>query len=292
MKTLIILNPSSAKGKALEIRNLIESEFNRYHMDYNIHISKNLDDIINVTRISLEKDFSNFIAVGGDGTIHYMVNVLAGTDKNIGAIPMGSGNDITTSLGIDSDIKKCCRIIKRGKIKRIDLGLINDKYYYLCIAGSGFDSQVNYLANNTRLPIKGPVKYTYSVYKTLITFKSKKFFINYNHNNREIYGMMIVAANMPMYGGGMKITPAASPDDGLFDVCIIKKMSKIHFIKIFPRVYRGEHIYDEHVEIFRTGKLMLDSEYPFSVFADGEYICKLPASFKIIPKKLNFIVPT
>ena len=291
MKTLIILNPASAKGKSLEMKNIIESEFKKFNMDHEIHISKSLDDIINITKINLEKNFHNFISVGGDGTLHYMANVLAGTDKNMGAIPTGSGNDITTTLGITPDVEKCCQIIKKGKIKRIDLGIINDKYYYLCIAGSGFDSQVNYLANNTRFPIKGPLKYTYSVYKTLITFRPKKFFINYDNNKREIYGMMIAASNMPTYGGGMKITPEADPEDGLFDVCIIKKMSKIHFIKIFPKVYEGKHIYDKHVEIFKTAALTLDSEYPFSVFADGEYICKLPASFRIVPKKLNFIVP-
>ena len=290
MKTLIILNPSSAKGKALEIRELIESEFKKLELNYHIHISKNLQDIIDVTKDNLKNDFSNFVAVGGDGTIHYMANVLAGTDKNLGVIPTGSGNDISTSLGVPSDIISCCRIIKKGKIKRLDLGLINDKYYYLCIAGSGFDSEVNDLANNTRLPLKGPAKYTYSVYKTLVTFRSKKFFIDYDGNRREIYGMMIVAANMPMYGGGMKITPDADPEDGLFDICIIKRMSKLHFIKIFPKVYEGKHIGDIHVEIFRTGSFSIDSEYRFSVFADGEYICKLPANFRIVPKKLNFIV--
>src|SRR3990170_2335684 len=132
MKTLIILNPSSAKGKALEIRELIESEFKKLELNYHIHISKNLQDIIDVTKDNLKNDFSNFVAVGGDGTIHYMANVLAGTDKNLGAIPTGSGNDIATSLGLTSDIKDCCKIIKRGKIKRLDLGLINDKYYYVC----------------------------------------------------------------------------------------------------------------------------------------------------------------
>jgi len=290
MKTLIILNPAAAKGKALGIKELIESEFQKLELDYHIHISKNSQDIIDTVKDNLKNDFSNFIAVGGDGTVHYIANALAGTDKKLGVIPTGSGNDILTSLGIPSNIRTCCQIIKKGKIKRIDLGLINDKYYYLCVAGSGFDSQVNDLANNTRLPLKGPIKYTYAVYKTLITFKSKKFFIDYDSNQREIYGMMIAVANMPMYGGGMKITPAADYQDGLFDICIIKRMSKLHFIKVFPKVYEGKHVEDIHVEIFKNDSFLIDSEYRFSVFADGEYICKLPANFKIVPKTLNFIV--
>jgi len=290
MKTLIILNPVSAKGRAMEFRKEIESEFKKLKLDYQIHISKSLQDMMNATKKNLKNGFTNFIGVGGDGTIHYMANILAGTDKNLGVIPTGSGNDIAVNLGLPSDVKSCCRIIKKGATKRLDLGLINDKYYYLCIAGSGFDSQVNDLANNTRLPVKGPAKYSYSVYKTLITFKSKKFFIDYDNSQREIFGMMITASNMPSYGGGMRITPDADPEDGLFDICIIKRMSKLHFIKVFPKVYEGKHIEDSNVEIFRTSYLKLDSEYRFSVFADGEYICKLPASFKVAPKKLNFIV--
>lgn len=290
MKTLIILNPVSAKGRAIDIREEIESEFKKLKIDYQIHISKSLQDMVNTTRKNLKNGFSNFIGVGGDGTIHYMANILAGTDKNLGVIPTGSGNDIAANLSLPSDVKSCCSIIKKGTTKRLDLGLINDKYYYLCIAGSGFDSQVNDLANNTRLPIKGPAKYSYSVYKTLITFKSKKFFMDYNNNHREIFGMMIAASIMPSYGGGMKITPNADPEDGLFDICIIKRMSKLHFIKVFPKVYEGKHTEDNNVEIFRTNHLKLDSEYQFSVFADGEYICKLPASFRVVPKRLNFIV--
>jgi len=292
MKTLIILNPVSAKGRTMELRKEIESEFKKQKLDYQIHISKSLQDIMNATKKNLKNGFTNFIGVGGDGTIHYMANILAGTDKNLGVIPTGSGNDIAVNLGLPSDVKSCCRIIKKGATKRLDLGLINDKYYYLCIAGSGFDSQVNDLANNTRLPVKGPAKYSYSVYKTLTTFKSKKFFMDYNNSRREIFGMMITASNMPSYGGGMRITPDADPEDGLFDICIIKRMSKLHFVKVFPKVYEGKHIEDSNVEIFRTSYLKLDSEYRFSVFADGEYICKLPASFKMVPKKLNFIVPS
>jgi len=290
MKTLIILNPVSAKGRAMDLRKEIESEFKKLKLDYQIHISKSLQDMMNATKKNLKNGFTNFIGVGGDGTIHYIANILAGTDKNLGVIPTGSGNDIAVNLGLPSDVKSCCRIIKKGATKRLDLGLINDKYYYLCIAGSGFDSQVNDLANNTRLPVKGPAKYSYSVYKTLITFKSKKFFMDYNNNQREIFGMMITASNMPSYGGGMRITPDADPEDGLLDICIIKRMSKLHFVKVFPKVYEGKHIEDSNVEIFRTSYLKLDSEYQFSVFADGEYICKLPASFKVAPKKLNFIV--
>jgi len=289
MKTLIILNPVAAGGKALEKKDEIEAKLKENKIDYRLHISKSSDDIIEVTKKNLANGFSNFVGVGGDGTIHYIANALAGTDKNLGVIPTGSGNDIAGNLNIPSEIGKCCQIIKKAATKKIDLGLINNKYYYLCIAGSGFDSEVNDLANNTKLPFKGPFKYKYSVYKTLITFKSKKFFIRYNNQKKEDFGMMIAITNLHSYGGGMKIAPDSDPTDGLFDVCIIKIMNKMHFIKIFPKVYEGKHISDPHVELFRTSNIEVDSSHKFSIFADGEYICKLPAVFKIVPGAINFI---
>lgn len=291
MKSLIILNPSAARGKAIKLKDEIESELKKNEIDYHLYISKSAQHITDIIKDNLNRDYLNFIGAGGDGTIHYIANALAGTGKNLGYIPTGSGNDIAKNLGIPLNIKECCKIIKKAKTKKIDVGLINNRYYYLCIAGSGFDSEVNRLANDSKFPIGGPAKYTYAVYKTLITFKPKNFSIEYDNKTRELDIMMMVASNMPAYGGGMKITPNSDPTDGKFDICIIKKMSKIHFIKTFPKVFKGKHTDDPFVEIFKTASLKIDCKHKFSVFADGEYICKLPATFKLIPKMLNFIVP-
>jgi diacylglycerol kinase (ATP) len=291
LKTIVFINPSSAGGRALEAREKIGSCLSGSGLDYKLHITGSLEDMKETIRDYLPTDYTNFVGAGGDGTAHYLVNELADTGKTVGIIPMGSGNDIALNLGIPLDVEGSCRVIAAGRSKKLDLGVINDKYYYLCIAGSGFDSEVNDLANNTRFPIKGPSKYTYSVYKTLLTFRSKKFTFSYDGQVRDLDGMMVAAANMPSYGGGMKITPQASPESGLFDVCIIKRMTKLHFIQVFPKVYEGRHTDDPKVEIFRTDRLTLDSEYRFSVFADGEYICRLPATFRIAPGKIRFLVP-
>lgn len=290
MKNLIILNPSSGRGKTLDLKEHIESELKSHDIDYTLYISKSASDIEGYAR---EKSpyYDNFISIGGDGTLHYILNGIAGRGKNLGVIPTGSGNDICINVGIPLGISDSIKAIKAANTKKIDIGLINDKTYYLCIAGAGFDSVVNDLANNTRFPIKGPAIYSYSVYKTLITFRSKKFYIEYNGNTQTVNSMMMTASNMQSYGGGMRITPNASFTDGLLDICIIKRMNKIHFIKTFPKVYEGKHLSDPFVENFRTDKIKIDSDYNFSVFADGEYICKLPATFKTLKEAQNIIVP-
>ncbi|MBM3713183.1 MAG: hypothetical protein FJW56_07090, partial [Actinobacteria bacterium] len=173
MKNLIILNPASFSGKTVEKKEELEELLKKLGLDYKIHISRSTDDITQTVRSNID-NFTNFISFGGDGTLHYIVNVLVATDKNVGCIPMGSGNDIARNMKIPQNMEECCRILKNPRIKRVDLGLINSKYYYLAVSGSGFDSVVNDLANNTKFPLKGPAKYKYAVYKTLITFRSKK----------------------------------------------------------------------------------------------------------------------
>ncbi len=289
MKYLIILNPTSQHGKAFELKGSLESTLKNLELDFTFHVSSSAADVVETVKKNIDK-YTNFISFGGDGTIHSIANILVNTDKNIGCIPMGSGNDIARNLNIPLEMETACRALKTCRIKRIDMGLINSKYYYLAVSGAGFDSVVNDLANNTKFPIKGPAKYTYAVYKTLLTYSSKKFHIKYDGVERTIDAMFLVVGNMASYGGGMKITPNASPEDGILDVCIIKRMSKLHFIKIFPSVFKGEHIADEFVEYFQAENVEIASDYNFSVFADGEYMCKLPAKFEVVKKSLNFIV--
>ncbi len=289
MKNLLILNPASHSSQALKLKPQIENLLDSMGIQYAIHVSRDADDILNTVRKNMG-GFSNFISVGGDGTMHYIANAIAGTDKNLGSIPLGSGNDIAKSLNIPLDIENACVAIKKCITRKIDLGLINSKYYYIGVSGAGFDSVVTDLANNTRFPVKGPSKYKYAVYKTLITFSAKKFFLNYKGQQRLVAAMMLAVGNTDMYGGGMKIVPAASPLDGMLDICIIKKMSKIHFIRTFPQVFEGTHIKDPFVEYFKVSSLEIDSDYNFSVFADGEFICKLPVKYEVAPKALNIIV--
>src|SRR4030042_6052012 len=111
MKNLIILNPASFMGKALKVKTDVEAALKSYGIEYEIHISKSAEDIISTVKKNLDT-FSNFISLGGDGTLHYIANALAGSDKNIGCIPVGSGNDIAKNLNLPDNIDDCCIAIK------------------------------------------------------------------------------------------------------------------------------------------------------------------------------------
>src|SRR5680860_230697 len=287
INTIIILNPSSAQGKTILRKDIIEAELKKNNIDYEFYISKSARDIEETTLKYIKLGFKNFIGAGGDGTMHYIAQNLAGTDCNLGILPSGSGNDIVRTLNINHDLAENVRIIKQGKIARIDLGLFNNKTYYIGIAGSGFDSEANRFANETRLPLKGKALYNFAAYRTLLTYKPKIFRLKYNGIERNVDVMMMAFANLKYFGGSMKIAPGADPFDNMLDICVIKKMSKFSFAKSIPKVYEGAHLELPTVETFRTREINIDCESKLDVYGDGEYLGRLPANFKIIPKALN-----
>jgi len=272
-------------------KNIIEAEFKKHNIDYKFYISKSAEDIKETTLKHVKLGYKNFIGVGGDGTMHYIVQNLAGTDCNLGIISEGSGNDIIRTLNIKHDLTENVRIIKQGRISRIDLGLFNNKTYYVGIAGSGFDSEANKFANETRLPLKGKALYNFAAYKTLLTYKPKMFNLKYDGVEKNVEVMMMAFANLKYFGGSMKIAPEADPFDNILDICVIKKMSKISFAKSIPKVYEGTHLELPTVETFRTREINIDCESKLDVYGDGEYLGRLPANFKIIPKALNVFMP-
>jgi diacylglycerol kinase (ATP) len=290
--TVIILNPSAAQGKTILQKDIIEAEFKKHDIEYEFYVSKSAEDIKEVTLKYINLGYKNFIGVGGDGTIHYLAQNLAGTNCNLGIIPTGSGNDIIRTLNIKHDLVENVRIIKQGRISRIDLGIFNNKIYYVGVAGSGFDAEATRFANETRLPLKGKARYNFAAYKTLLTYKPKLFKLKYDGIERNAEVMMMVFANLKYFGGGMKIAPGADPFDSLLDICIIKKMSKISFAKSIPKVYEGTHLALPTVETFRTKEIDIECDSKLDVHGDGEYLGRFPAAkFKTAPKVLNIFMP-
>jgi YegS/Rv2252/BmrU family lipid kinase len=290
MSILVVVNPVAGHGAGLHNIPMIKESLNKLDIEHDIAITTAPKDAIHISRKAVEEGYKIIAAVGGDGTVHEIVNGIYGTDVALAMIPVGSGNDYAIANNIPRDIKRACEIIKQDNRISVDVGDINGEKY-VCIGGSGFDSEVNELAN-TRTPLlRGPAKYLYSVYKTLIHFKAANFRITCNSSTIDIKAMMVAVANASQYGGGMKVCPDAKITDGLFDIFVVKEISKLHFIKVFPRTYKGTHVTDPCIWIFRTDEVSLEADRDFAVYADGEYICRLPARFKLTPQSLKIVVP-
>ena len=138
---------------------------------------------------------------------------------------------------------------------------------------------VNEKANTLNWP-KGPVKYNVAIAMELPKFKPLNYVIELDNQIIETEAMLIAVGNGSSYGGGMKVCPQADLKDGLFDVMVLRPVSKIEFVKVFPTVFSGRHIEHRQVDIYRTKRVSLQAQAV--AYADGERIGGLPVRAECI----------
>ena len=154
----------------------------------------------------------------------------------------------------------------------IDLGMV-DSEWFGAILSTGFDSVVNERANTMSWP-KGPMKYNLAIAMELPRLAAMSYTIELDTQLLQVEAMLIAVANGKSYGGGMQVCPDASITDGLFDVMILHPVSKLEFIKVFPKVFKGAHIDHPQVRIYRSARVSITSAAV--AYADGERIGGLP----------------
>jgi diacylglycerol kinase (ATP) len=165
----------------------------------------------------------------------------------------------------------------------IDLGIVDGEWFG-AILSSGFDAVVNEKANTMKWP-KGPMKYNAAIAIELPRFKPRHFEIILDDRTISTEAMLIAVANGRSYGGGMQVCPNAKIDDGLFDVMVLHPVSKLEFVKVFPRVFAGNHLSHPAVEIVRSKSVRIESEAV--AYADGERIGQLPVSAECISSAVH-----
>jgi diacylglycerol kinase (ATP) len=162
---------------------------------------------------------------------------------------------------------------------------------FVNVAGTGFDSDVNETANRMRTRVQGTAKYVGAVFKTLPRFRPGRFEVIVDGERHMLPGMMVAVGNGISYGGGMKVTPNASFTDGLLDLTVIGAMPKAQFVWNFPTVFRGTHVKHHKVTTLRGARIEISADRDFQVYADGEHVGPLPATFEVIPDALRVVLP-
>ncbi len=229
------------------------------------------------------------VACGGDGTVNEVLNGLRGSQASLGIIPAGRGNDLARALGIPRRVAEACALLQRGGHRRIDTISLGDRLF-CSVAGLGLGAQVNQLANQKAGHGPGPLPYLLPLVRVLKEYNFPKIQLEYDDGSYEGELSLLAVANTPYYGGGMKIAPAAQPDDGLLDIYIVEKTSKASLLINLPSLFRGGHVNKPYVKHFRSKQLRISSPQPLPIFADGEFFQQTPAEFRVNPLSLKVIV--
>lgn len=288
MPLLLLVNPSSAHGRALKLLPEVEAALDARRIPFRVVRSRDLDD--GVGRALLASESGEVpVVLSGDGMIGAVGGALAGSETPLGIVPAGRGNDLARVLGIPEDPTEAVATLAAGHLRRIDVGEANGKRF-LGIASTGFDAEANKLANETKL-LRGNLVYAYAGIRTLLGWKPARFTIKAGEERLRLSGYSVSAANNRAYGGGMMLAPDADLADGEFDVVTVGAVGKLRFLANLPKVFKGVHVEEDEVQVFRTSRLELSASRPFAVYADGEHLTDLPASLRILPGALSVIVP-
>jgi YegS/Rv2252/BmrU family lipid kinase len=229
------------------------------------------------------------VVLSGDGLIGAVGGALAGGETPLGIVPGGRGNDLARVLGIPEDPEGAVDVLAAGRIRRIDVGEVNGKRF-LGIVSVGFDSEANRLANETKW-LRGNLVYAYAGVRTLLGWKPARFTIRVGEERSRFTGYSVSVANSKAFGGGMFIAPDADLADGEFDVITVGEVGRLRFLGNLPKVFKGTHVEEDEVGVFRASSLELSASKPFPVYADGEHLADLPAKLRVLPHALNVIVP-
>ena len=276
---LLMINPTSGGGKGRVIGERVTRFLNASEMEYSDISGTSFESATSNLRSALDgTSVTGVIIVGGDGLVHLAIQELAGTEIPLLVIPGGTGNDFARALGLPLDAPEQ---ILAGCLNRpprtIDLGKVNNKYF-AAILSTGFDSLVNERANRMRF-IRGQIKYTISILLELPFFKPRTYRFSVDSLEFTTKAMLIAIANSPSYGGGMLVAPDARFDDGAFDVVILGPVSKLEFLKVFPKVFTGRHITHPAVKVMRGRAIKVEADAV--AYADGERIGELPITAEV-----------
>jgi diacylglycerol kinase (ATP) len=235
------------------------------------------------------------VVVGGDGIAHLGTNLCAGKNIVMAIIPAGTGNDAAAMIGMPlTNTTESVRVVLAGlsspkKIDAIKVSHGGKVTWALGSASAGFDALAAARANAISWP-KGPMRYYVAMLLELAKFKPIKYQSVADGNPRDFEAMLCVVSNTGIYGGGMLVVPGASVTDAKLDVLLVKKMSRVKFVTIFPRVYKGTHITDKDVEIFKASKISITAS-GMPIYSDGEYVGQAPFEAEVVPGALTIIAP-
>jgi diacylglycerol kinase (ATP) len=286
----IIYNPAAGRGRARRNVALVEEYLRRRGARVDCEPSTGPQDLVRIAAESSHGDYDRVVVCGGDGTLNLAIREFDLANGTLALVPTGSGDDFARVMGIPRDVRAACDVVFDGAIREVDVALAND-LRYLGVAGLGFDSEVADYANRNVKFLRGSAVYLYAILRVLPRFTPRPVEIRTGDGTRREEIMFAAVGNTRQYGGGIRITPDAEVDDGLLDLCIVHRTTRMELLKTLPKAYTGAHVKSPFVEMGRGRAFEFRSETAMAVYADGEPLTRTPVKFGLCDRRLRVLVP-
>jgi diacylglycerol kinase (ATP) len=292
VRALLVHNPTAGGGRAGGLLPAVTERLRAGGVEVDQHATRSLEDARLAAR-EAAGTVEAVVAVGGDGTVGACAGGLADAGPAacaaLGVVPAGGGNDAARTLGLPfGDPLAAAALLPRLRRRPADLAWVGERSY-LIVAGAGFDSEVNRIANQRLAWARGRVRYVGALLVELAIGRPAGFRLTLDGEVHELRAWFVTVANCQSYGGGMRIAPDARLDDGLLDVVVVGDIGKFAFLATFPKVFSGRHLEHPAVSLHRARRVELDGDRALAVYADGEPAGLLPATFAVQPAAITVL---
>jgi diacylglycerol kinase (ATP) len=309
---VVIVNPRSGRGKVRAHLVEIERILTDAGLSYRIVRTTHPGHATEAARDALDRGERYLVAVGGDGTVHEVVNGMIADDRPVaedavlGVVAAGSGCDFARSFGLPGDAVEAARHLAGDDVRLIDVAKVTFRprpgpgpgpgsgpgsgpaevtRYFANIAEAGLGGAV--VDRTLRLPgFLGGAKYFCGFWLTLPGFGPRT--VRLDADGQEFAGRAfnVVVANCRFYGGGMQISPKSDPCDGALEVLVMTGPKSDAFTTL-PKVYRGTHLPHRNIAELRASRIRIEAHPAVAIEADGEILGTTPATFEVIPRAIR-----
>ncbi|WP_138417874.1 diacylglycerol kinase [Aquibacillus sediminis] len=287
----IIYNPTSGRELFKKELPVVLQRFEQAGYETSAHATTGVGDATEAAISAVDRKFDVVVAAGGDGTINEVINGIAekAHRPKLGIIPAGTTNDFARALEIPKNIHKAVDVILADHSKPLDIGRVNGQYF-MNIAGGGKLTELSYEVPSKLKTMLGQLAYYLKGVEMLPSLRPTKVQIEYDGKWFEDEIMLFLVSNTNSVGGFEKLAPAASIDDGYFDMLILKKANLAEFVRIATLALRGAHLEDEHIFYAKANRIKVHSEEKMQLNIDGEYGGMLPGEFVNLYRHIEYFV--
>ena len=266
-KILFVINPISGGKAKYNFPEKIDKYLVKSKFDYQCVFTEYHGHGALLAAEAIRNGVDILVAVGGDGTINEVATEVEGTDKLMGIIPFGSGNGLARSLGIPLTDVQAIKRINKLHVSKIDTGTFNGRKFFN-MAGIGFDAQISArFAENVKRGLKSYIKIAFS---EVSNYRSQNYHLTIDGKEYKHQAFMISVANSSQYGNNAHISPFASLNDGLLDICILRPFPLYKFPAIALRMFRKNTHKSNYLEIIQGSKISIMRERAAAVHLDGD----------------------
>lgn len=285
-RALLLVNRSSRRGKESFSAVVSQLQPNFHLLEESTEQPRQISDLIR--RYHHQVDL--VIIGGGDGTLNAAIEGLIDTQLPLGILPLGTANDLARTLEIPTSIPKACQIIADGEVKRIDLGKVNDKYFFN-VASLGLSVEITQQLSGELKRRWGVLAYAIAALQVVYRARPFKAEICYLDRSIQVKTVQIAIGNGRFYGGGMVVDDDATIEDSKLDLYSLEIRKWWQIFPLIPAIMRGKQGNWPGVRTLEGQEIEIYTRKPYPINTDGEITTHTPAKFQLVPQALPVIVP-